>query len=123
MANVIETAKAAVIAYVRTMKRTGIRHGSRLSKRRRTSRRPRDGRLEGVKQIIEAWQRWANAFPDSKASFVSEYASGNVAVLERVCRVVQTGPLQTPTRYFSTTCRAALRRVCGSRRSGSSSGR
>jgi SnoaL-like polyketide cyclase len=48
-------------------------------------------------EIIEAWQGWAKAFPDSKATFVREFASGDTAVLEIVWKGVHTGPLQTPT--------------------------
>jgi hypothetical protein len=47
--------------------------------------------------MIEAWQGWAKAFPDSKATFVGEYASGDTAVLELVWKGTQTGPLQMPT--------------------------
>ena len=47
--------------------------------------------------MIEAWQGWANGFPDSKATFVREFASGDTAVLELVWKGVHTGPLQTPT--------------------------
>src|SRR5207247_9055483 len=54
-------------------------------------------RLQGVKQIIEAWQGWGKAIPDSKATFVAEHASGDTAVLEVVWKGVHTGPLQTPT--------------------------
>ena len=63
-----------------------------------TTKRPRDGRLQGINQILEAWQGWGKAIPDSKATFVGEYASGDTAVLEMVWKGVHTGPLQTPTR-------------------------
>jgi steroid delta-isomerase-like uncharacterized protein len=53
-------------------------------------------RLEGAGQIIEALQGWANAFPDSKATFIGEFAIDDTAVLELVWKGVQTGPLQTP---------------------------
>src|SRR5439155_31106 len=53
--------------------------------------------LHGVKQIIEAWQGWGKAIPDSKATFVAEHGSGDTAVLEVVWKGVHTGPLQTPT--------------------------
>ena len=54
-------------------------------------------RIQGIGQIIEAWQGWGKAIPDSKATFVAEYASGDTAVLEVVWKGVHTGPLQTPT--------------------------
>src|SRR5262249_22013869 len=54
-------------------------------------------RLQGINQIIEAWQGWGKAIPDSKATFAGEYASGDTAILEMVWKGVHTGPLQTPT--------------------------
>jgi hypothetical protein len=53
---------------------------------------------EGIAQILEAWKGWATAIPDSKATFVAEYASGDTAILEVIWRGVHTGPLQMPTR-------------------------
>ncbi|MBR1237848.1 ester cyclase [Bradyrhizobium sp. AUGA SZCCT0182] len=53
-------------------------------------------RIKGAGEIIEAWQGWAKAFPDSKATFVREFASGDTAVLELVWKGTHTGPLQTP---------------------------
>jgi steroid delta-isomerase-like uncharacterized protein len=54
-------------------------------------------RIQGAGEIIEAWQGWAKAFPDSKATIVREFASGDTAVLELVWKGVHTGPLETPT--------------------------
>ena len=94
MANVIEIAKAAVTAYnekdwnrTRDMLATDAVYDEKATNRR----------LEGADQIIEAFQGWANAFPDSKATFIREFASGDTAVLELVWKGVHTGPLQTPT--------------------------
>jgi hypothetical protein len=36
---------------------------------------PAGRRIQGVNQIIEAWQGWAKAIADSKATFVAEYGS------------------------------------------------
>jgi steroid delta-isomerase-like uncharacterized protein len=94
MANVIEIAKAAVTAYnekdwnkTRDLLAADAVYDEKASNRR----------LEGAGQIIEAFQGWANAFPDSKATFIREFASGDTAVLELVWKGVHTGPLQTPT--------------------------
>ena len=94
MVNVIEIAKAAVTAYnekdwnrTRDMLATDAVYDEKATNRR----------LEGADQIIEAFQGWANAFPDSKATFIREFASGDTAVLELVWKGVHTGPLQTPT--------------------------
>ena len=94
MPDVIETAEAQVIAYneknwdkVRTVL---VEKG--IYDEKATGRR-----LQGVDQIIETWQGWAKAIPDSKATFVGEYACGDIAVLELVWKGVHTGPLQTPS--------------------------
>jgi steroid delta-isomerase-like uncharacterized protein len=94
MANVIEIAKAEVTAYnekdwnkTRDMLAADAMYDEKATNRR----------LEGAGQIIEVFQGWANAFPDSKATFIREFASDNTAVLELVWKGVHTGPLQTPT--------------------------
>jgi steroid delta-isomerase-like uncharacterized protein len=94
MANVIEIAKAAVTAYNEKdwNKTRGMLAADAVYDEKATSRR-----LEGAGQIIEAFQGWASAFPDSKATFIREFASGDTAVLELVWKGVHTGPLQTPT--------------------------
>ena len=53
-------------------------------------------RIQGAALVIEAWQGWAKAIPDSKATFVAEYASGDTAILEVVWKGKHTGPLQMP---------------------------
>ena len=94
MANVIETAKGATIAYNDKnwdrLKAVFAENGTYDEKA--TSRRVR-----GVGSVIEIWQGWAKAFPDSKGTFISEYASGETAIIEVVWKGVHTGVLQTPT--------------------------
>ena len=94
MANVIEIAKAAVTAYNEKdwNKTRDLLAADAVYDEKATNRH-----LEGADQIIEAFQGWATAFPDSKATFILEYASGDNAVLELVWKGVHTGPLQTPT--------------------------
>ena len=94
MPNVIETAKAATIAYndKNWDKVKAVFAENGVYDEKGTGRR-----IQGIKQIIEAWQGWGKAIPDSKATFVAEYASGDTAVLEVVWKGVHTGPLQTPT--------------------------
>ena len=94
MTNVIETAKAAITAYNEKdwSKGKDILAADAVYDEKGTHRR-----IQGAGEIIEAWQGWAKAFPDSKATFVREFASGNTAVLELVWKGVHTGPLQTPT--------------------------
>jgi len=94
MANVIEIAKASITAYNDKdwSKAKDMLAADAVYDEKGTHRR-----IQGAGEIIDAWQGWAKAFPDSKATFVGEFASGNTAVLELVWKGVHTGPLQTPT--------------------------
>jgi steroid delta-isomerase-like uncharacterized protein len=92
MANVIETAKAAAIAYNDKdwdkVKALFVENG--VYDEKGTGRR-----IQGIGQVLEAWQSWAKAIPDSKATFLAEHASGDTAILEVVWKGTHTGPLQT----------------------------
>jgi steroid delta-isomerase-like uncharacterized protein len=94
MANIIEIAKAAVTAYNEKdwNKTRDMLAADAVYDEKATNRR-----LEGAGQIIEAFQGWAIAFPDSKATFIREFASDDTVALELVWKGVHTGPLQTPT--------------------------
>jgi steroid delta-isomerase-like uncharacterized protein len=94
MANVIEIAKAAITAYNEKdwNKTRDLLAADAVYDEKATNRR-----LEGSGPIIEAFQGWAAAFPDSKATFIREFVSDDTAVLELVWKGVHTGPLQTPT--------------------------
>ncbi|CAN7625724.1 ester cyclase [Phenylobacterium sp. LjRoot225] len=94
MANVTEIAKAVTIAYgdkdwgkVKDLFAADAVYDEKGTHRR----------VQGVEQIIDAWKGWAAAFPDSKATFVREFASGDTAVIEVVWKGVHTGPLQLPS--------------------------
>ena len=50
-------------------------------------------RLEGLDAILRVWKEWATAFPDSRASFESAVAAGDVVALELRWRGTHTGPL------------------------------
>jgi steroid delta-isomerase-like uncharacterized protein len=92
MASVIETAKAATIAYNDKSwerVRAAFREDG-VYEEKATGRR-----AQGIGSVLEAWQGWASAIPDSKATFVAEHASGDTAILEVVWRGVHSGPLQT----------------------------
>ena len=94
MSSVFETAKAATTAYNEknwsALKSAFAENG--VYDEKATSRR-----VQGVEKIIEVWQGWAKALPDSKATFVGEYASGDTAIIEVVWKGTHTGPLQTAT--------------------------
>lgn len=94
MANVIEVAKAAVTAY---NKKDWNELGNLLAANAVYDEKATNRRLEGSGQIIEVLQGWAQAFPDSKGTFIREFVSNDTAILELVWKGVHTGPLQTPT--------------------------
>ena len=94
MANVIEIAKASVTAY---NDKNWSKAKESLAADAVYDEKATHRRIQGAGEIIEAWQGWAKAFPNSKATFVREFASGDTAVLEVVWKGVHTGPLQTPT--------------------------
>jgi steroid delta-isomerase-like uncharacterized protein len=94
MSSVFETAKSVTIAYNEknwdAVKSMFAENG--IYDEKATSRR-----VQGVGKILEVWQGWAKAIPDSKATFVGEYASGDTAIIEVVWKGTHTGPLQTAT--------------------------
>jgi steroid delta-isomerase-like uncharacterized protein len=94
MANVIEIAKASITAYNDKdwSKAKDMLAADAVYDEKGTNRR-----IQGAGAIVEAWQGWGKAIPDSKATFVREFASGDTAVFEIVWKGAHTGPLQTPT--------------------------
>jgi steroid delta-isomerase-like uncharacterized protein len=69
-------------------------------------------RVQGAEQVIAAWQGWATALPDSKATFNSAQASGDVVVLEVTWRGTHQGPLQTPKGAIPATGKRIEVRAC-----------
>jgi steroid delta-isomerase-like uncharacterized protein len=69
-------------------------------------------KVQGADQTIDLWKGWAEALPDSKASFDSAVASGNTVVLELTWRGTHTGPLQTPKGSFAATGKLIEIRAC-----------
>lgn len=53
-------------------------------------------RAEGVEEVLELWRGWAEALPDSRATFGNAYVAGSDVILELTWRGTQTGPLRTP---------------------------
>jgi steroid delta-isomerase-like uncharacterized protein len=92
--SMIEAAKASIIAYNHKdwNKAEESLHEGAVYDEKATHRR-----IEGRDDIIRAWQGWAKAFPDSKATFVREHRAGNIVVLEVVWKGIQSGPLDMPT--------------------------
>jgi steroid delta-isomerase-like uncharacterized protein len=95
MANVIEIAKALIIAYndnnwikVKDMLAADAVYDEKATHRQ----------IQGVGEIIRAWQDWAKTIPNSKATFVREFEScWDTAIFEIVWKGIHAGPLQTST--------------------------
>src|SRR5258706_4136502 len=94
MANVIEIAKASITAY--NDKDWSKAKDMLAADAVYDEKGPSRG-IQVAGAIVEPWQGWGKAIPDSKATFVREFASGDNAVFEIVWKGVHTGPLQTPT--------------------------
>src|SRR5262245_29495512 len=91
MSSVFETAKSATTAYNdknwNALKAVFTENG--IYDEKATGRR-----VQGVGKILEIWQGWAKAIPDSKATFVGEYAIADTAIIEVVWKGTHSGPLQ-----------------------------
>ena len=69
-------------------------------------------RVEGVDQVIETWQGWATAFPDSKGAFDPVCVSGNTVVLEGAWIGTHTGVMDTPDGEIPPTNNSIEIRAC-----------
>src|SRR5688572_1284870 len=59
-------------------------------------------KVQGADEVITVWQGWATAFPDSRATFHQEFASGNMVVLEHTWNGTHSGPDRKSTRLNSS---------------------
>lgn len=69
-------------------------------------------KLQGIDQVIECWQGWARALPDSKATIHSAMASGNTVCVEMTWRGTHTGPLELPDGPVQATHKSIEMRSC-----------
>ena len=60
-------------------------------------------KIQGMDQVIECWQGWARALPDSKATIHNAIASGNTVCIEMTWHGRHTGPLELPTGLVAPT--------------------
>jgi steroid delta-isomerase-like uncharacterized protein len=67
---------------------------------------------QGADAVIPVWQGWAQAFPDSKATFNNALVSGNSVVLEVTWKGTHQGPLQTPKGAIAATNKPIEIRAC-----------
>ena len=69
--------------------------------------------VTGREATIEAWQGWAQAFPDSKGSYQSVLvADKDTVVLELTWSGTHRGPLQTPKGAIAPTGKSIEVRAC-----------
>jgi steroid delta-isomerase-like uncharacterized protein len=69
-------------------------------------------KLQGLEQVVECWQGWARALPDSKATIHSAMASGNTVCIEMTWRGTHTGPLELPAGPVAATNQTIDVRSC-----------
>jgi steroid delta-isomerase-like uncharacterized protein len=69
-------------------------------------------KTQGVDSAIACWQQWAEAFPDSRATFHTAVASGNTVLLEITWRGTHTGTLDLPGSPLAATNRTIDVRAC-----------
>lgn len=60
-------------------------------------------RIEGTGQMIESFQGWAKAFPDSKCKITNCFGNNDFVAMEIVWTGKHTGPLTTPFGTFAPT--------------------
>jgi steroid delta-isomerase-like uncharacterized protein len=70
-------------------------------------------KVTGADQTIDIWKGWAQAFPDSKGSFLGTYVTNSGAVvLEVNWKGTHKGPLQTPNGPIAATGKRIDVRAC-----------
>ncbi len=70
-------------------------------------------KIEGVEQVIEAWQAWIVAFPDIRANVLNSFAcEANVVCDETIVSGTHTGPMQTPDTVIPATGKSVEVRTC-----------
>lgn len=66
----------------------------------------------GIEQVMNLWQGWATALPDSKATFHGTFVSGTTVILEVTWQGTHTGLLQTANGEFAATGKRIDVRAC-----------
>ena len=69
-------------------------------------------KIQGLNELIDCWQGWARAFPDSKGTIHNAICSGNVVCIELSWRGTHTGPLELPSGQAPATNRSIDIRAC-----------
>ena len=69
-------------------------------------------KVEGIDQVLEVWQGWATAFPDSHLIFHDSSESSGKVALELTFHGTHTGPMQTPDEEIPATGNSVELRAC-----------
>ena len=69
-------------------------------------------KLQGLDQVVDCWQGWARALPDSKATLHGAFATGNTVCVEMTWRGTHSGPLELPSGSVAATNRSIELRSC-----------
>jgi steroid delta-isomerase-like uncharacterized protein len=69
-------------------------------------------KAEGIDAVLPLWQGWAQAFPDSRATFHNAFASDSNVVIEITWTGTHTGPMQTPSGPIPPTGKSIAVRAC-----------
>lgn len=73
---------------------------------------PTSRKVQGPDAVIAVWQGWAQALPDSKATFHSARVTGDSVVLEVTWKGTHRGQLQTPKGPVAATGKPIEIRAC-----------
>jgi steroid delta-isomerase-like uncharacterized protein len=68
--------------------------------------------LRGAADVVDVWKGWADAFPDSKATFEAAHVGGDTAIVEVTWRGTHSGLLRTPAGDIPATGRKIEIRAC-----------
>jgi steroid delta-isomerase-like uncharacterized protein len=105
----INIAKAQIIAYnekdwdkVRASTTTDLVYDEAATHRK----------VEGIDQVLEVWQGWAAALPDSQGTIHNAFVSDDKVIIELTWRGSQTGPMQTPDGEIPATGKSIEMRAC-----------
>jgi steroid delta-isomerase-like uncharacterized protein len=69
-------------------------------------------KAQGLDAILPLWQGWAQAFPDSRATFHDAFASESSVLLEMTWTGTHTGPMQAPSGPIPPTGKSIALRAC-----------
>ncbi len=69
-------------------------------------------KVEGIDQVLELWQEWATALPDSHGIFHDASVSSGKVALELTWHGTHTGPMQTPDGEIPATGNSIEIRAC-----------